>query len=63
MNPVDPLAHGTLSTTRVDGLEVELFTTVEEALVAFATVPSYVEQQTAAFVAQTAPLVSLDNKQ
>lgn len=39
------------STTIVDGLEVELFATEEEALAAFAAVPSYVEQQAAAFAA------------
>ena len=63
MIPVDTLTTQVRSTTVVDGLEVELFATEVEALAAFATVPSYVEQQTTAFVAQTAHLASTDSKE
>jgi len=63
MTPVDTLTHGTRPTSIVDELEVELFATEEEALAAFATVPSYVEQQASAFVAQTARLASMDGKE
>ncbi len=53
MTHSDTLTSDTRSTISVDGLEVEVFTTEEEAQATFATVPSYVEQQAAAFVAQT----------
>jgi hypothetical protein len=58
MTPSDALTLETRSTMRVDGLEVEVFATEEEARAAFDTVPSYVEQQAAAFVAATGPVVS-----
>ena len=63
MTPVATLTHGTHPTIIVDGLEVELFATEAEALAAFAAVPSSVEQQAAAFVAQTAHLASRDGKE
>ena len=63
MNSVATLTPGTRPTIIVDGLEVELFTTEAEALAAFAEVPSYVEQQAAAFVVQTAHLASRDGKE
>jgi hypothetical protein len=53
MTHSDTLTSETRPTISVDGLEVEVFATEEEAQAAFATVPSYVEQQAAAYVAQT----------
>lgn len=58
MIPPNTLTSETRSTTSVDGLEVEVFATEEEALAAFAAVPSYVLRQAAAFVAQTAHIAS-----
>jgi hypothetical protein len=53
MTHADTLTSETRPTMIADGLEVEVFATEEEAQAAFATVPSYVEQQAAASVAQT----------
>jgi len=53
MTHCDTLTSETRPTMIVDGLEVEVFMTEEEAQAAFATVLSYVEQQAAACVAQT----------
>jgi len=53
MTHCDTLTSETRPTISVDGLEVEVFATEEEAQAAFATVPSNVEQQAAACVAQT----------
>ena len=53
MTHCDTLTSETRPTISVDGLEVEVFATEEEAQAAFATVPSYVEQQAAAYVAHT----------
>ena len=53
MTHADTLTSETRPTMSVDGLEVEVFLTEEEAQAAFATVPSYVEQQASACVAQT----------
>ena len=52
MTTIDILTHETRPAVLVDGLEVELFATEAEALAAFALVPSHVEQQAAAFVAE-----------
>ena len=52
MTHSDALTSETRPTMSVDGLEVEVFMTEEEAQAAFATVPSYVEQQASARVAQ-----------
>ncbi len=54
----DTLTSDTRPTTSVDGLAVEVFTTEEEAQVAFTAVPSYVAQQAAAFVAATEQIAS-----
>jgi len=53
MTHSNTLISETRPTISVDGLEVEVFATEEEAQAAFATVPSYGEQQLAACVAQT----------
>ena len=53
MTHADTLTSETRPTISVDGLEVEVFATEEEAALAFETVPSYVEQQVAAFVTAT----------
>jgi hypothetical protein len=53
MTHSDTLTSETRPIISVDGLEVEVFTTEEEAQATFATVPSYVEQQAAACAAQT----------
>ena len=53
MTHADTLTSETRPTISVHGLEVEFFATEEEAQAAFATVPSYVEQQAAACVSQT----------
>ncbi len=53
MTPVDILTNEACPTIMVDGLEVEVFATEAEALAAFALVPSYVEQQAAAFAAES----------
>jgi hypothetical protein len=53
MTHADTLTSETRPTISVDGLEVEVFATEEEAALAFETVPSYVEQKAAAFVAAT----------
>ncbi len=53
MTHSDALTSETRPTISVDGLEVEVFLTEEEAQAAFATVPSNVEQQAAACAAQT----------
>jgi hypothetical protein len=58
MTHTNTLTSETRSTTYVDGLEVEIFATEQEARAAFAAVPSYVECQAAAFVTQTAHLTS-----
>jgi hypothetical protein len=58
MTHSDALTSETRPTTSVDGLVVEVFTTEEEAALAFATVPSHVEQQAAAFVAATKQIAS-----
>jgi hypothetical protein len=58
MTHIDTLTSETRPTTLVDGLEVEVFATEEEAASAFAAVPSYVEQQVAVFVTQTAHIAS-----
>ena len=57
MTHADTLTSDTRPTMNVDGLEVEVFATEEEAL-AFATVPSFVEQPVAAFVAATKQIAS-----
>jgi hypothetical protein len=51
-------ATGVRPTTLDDGLEVEVFTTEDEAQASWNSVPSHVEQQAAAFVAQTAHIAS-----
>lgn len=53
MTHADTLTSETRPTISVDGLEVEVFATEEEAALAFETVPSYVEQQADTFVAAT----------
>jgi hypothetical protein len=58
MTHSDTLTSETRPTISVDGLEVEVFATEEEAQAAFAAVPSYVEQQAAAFVAATEHIAS-----
>jgi hypothetical protein len=58
MTPPNTLTSETRPTISVDGLEVEIFATEEEAASAFAAVPSYVEQQVAAFVAATKQIAS-----
>jgi hypothetical protein len=58
MTQANTLTSETRPTTSVDGLEVDVFATEEEAQAAFAAVPSYVERQAAAFVAQTAYIAS-----
>jgi hypothetical protein len=58
MSHSDTLTSDTRPTTSVDGLEVEVFTTEEEAQAAFATVLSHVEQQAVAFVAATKQIAS-----
>jgi hypothetical protein len=58
MTQTDTLTSRAQPTTCVDGLEVEVFTTEEEAASVFAAVPSSVEQQAAAFVAHTATMAS-----
>ena len=58
MTHVSTLTSETRPTTLVDGLEVEIFATEEEAHAAFDAVPSYVEQQAAAFVAHTITVAS-----
>ena len=58
MTHADTLTSETRPTISVDGLEVEVFLTEEEAQAAFATVPSHVEQQAAAFVAATKQIAS-----
>jgi hypothetical protein len=58
MTPPNTLTSETRSTISVDGLEVEIFATEEEAASAFAAVPPYVEQQAAAFVAATKQIAS-----
>jgi exopolyphosphatase/pppGpp-phosphohydrolase len=58
MTHSDTLTSETRPTTSVDGLEVEVLTTEEEAQAAFAAVPSHVEQQAAAFVAATEQIAS-----
>lgn len=58
MISVDTLTPETRPMQVVDGLEVEVFATEEEAASAFAAVASYVEQQAAAFVTQTAHIAS-----
>jgi len=45
MTPANTLTHETRPTTLVDGLEVEVFATEEEAVAAWNSVPSYVERQ------------------
>jgi hypothetical protein len=54
----DTLTSETRPTMLVDGLEVEIFATEEEAHAAFDAVPSFVSQQAAAFVTQTAHIAS-----
>jgi hypothetical protein len=54
----DTLTSETRPTTLVDDLEVEVFATEYEAASAWNSVPSYVEQQAAAFVAATGPIAS-----
>ncbi len=58
MTPPNTLTSETRPTISVDGLEVEVFATEEEATLAFAAVPSYVGQQATAFVTQTAHIAS-----
>ena len=58
MTHADTLTSDTRPTTSVDGLVVEVFTTEEEAAIAFDTVPSHVEQQAATFVAATGHIAS-----
>jgi hypothetical protein len=58
MTHSDTLTSDTRPTTLVGGLEVEVFTTEEEAQAAFETAPSNVEQQAAAFVAATEQVAS-----
>ena len=58
MTPPNTLTSETRPTISVDGLEVEIFATEEEAASAFAAVPNYVEQQAAMFVAATKQIAS-----
>ena len=58
MTHADTLTSDTRPTMNVDGLEVEVFATEEEAQAAFATVPFHVEQQDTAFVAATEHIAS-----
>jgi len=58
----DTLTSETRPTTLVDGLEVEVFTTEEEAASAFAAVPSYVGQQATAFVTKRRTLLANRNR-
>ena len=58
MTHADILTRETRPTTLIDGLEVEIFATEEEAASAWNSVPSYGEHQAAAFVAQTAHIAS-----
>jgi uncharacterized protein YabE (DUF348 family) len=58
MTHSDTLTRATRPTISVDGLEVEVFTTEEEVQAAFETVPSYVGQQAATFVAATEHIAS-----
>ena len=58
MTQPNTLTSETRPTIIDDGLEVEIFATEHEAASAFAAVPSYVERQAAAFVAQTTPIAS-----
>ena len=58
MTQANTLTSETRPTTLVDGLAVEIFATEQEAQAAWNSVPSYVERQAAAFVAQTAHIVS-----
>ena len=58
MTHPDMLTTETRPTTNVDGLEVEVFATEQEAASAFAAVPSYVERQAAAFVVATEQIAS-----
>ena len=58
MTYADTLTSDTRPTTSVDGLEVEVFPTEQEAAAAFATVLSPEEQQAAAFVAATEYIAS-----
>jgi hypothetical protein len=51
-------ATGVRPTILDDGLEVEVFATEDEAQAAWNLVPSHVEHQAAAFVAQTAHIPS-----
>lgn len=55
---VDPLTHEARPMQIVDGLQVEMFASEDEARAAFAVVPSYVEQQAAAFATAPLPLAS-----
>ena len=58
MIQTDTLTQQTRPTQVVDGLQVESFASEAEARAAFAAVPSYVEQQAAAFAAAPSPLAS-----
>jgi hypothetical protein len=58
MTHSDTLTSDTRPTISVDGLEVEVFMTEEEAQAAFETAPSNVEQQAAAFVAASEQVAS-----
>ena len=58
MTHADTLTREARPTTTVDGLEVEVFASEEEAHSACNAVPSFVEQQAAAFVAHTTAIAS-----